>query len=201
MVLVGLYGQLLDRRRGELNDEPGLNFTSNMVKSSSILVDLVLGWTELHNETLRYQTSSHVLSFIDNIGYLYSYELPCTEEKINFDSINILLTIKKVLSFDQSFCFEHGSVSICFPKSALYFTSLDCSTFVSSAFTLQNEQTKMFPTEVKEDSDDGRNIILNDNLISLSLNNKTVHHTEGKVQIVFDHLDSQVSFYQSFFLY
>ena len=51
----------------------------------------------------------------------------------------------------------------------------------------------MFPTEVKEDSDDGRNIILNDNLISLSLNNKTVHHTEGKVQIVFDHLDSQVS--------
>ena len=198
MVLVGLYGQLLDRRKGELNEEPGLNFTSNMIESSSILTDLFLGWTEVHNETLRYQTSSDVLSFIDNIGYLYSYELPCSEEKINFNSINILLSIKKVFSFDQSVCFEYEKVSICFPKSDLYFTSLNCSTFVSSAFTLQNERTKMFPTEMKKDNDDnGRFSILYDNLISLSRNNKTVRHTEGKVKVMFDHFDIQVSFSQS----
>ena len=188
LVLVGLYAQLLERRRGELNDEPGGNFTSNMINSSSILVELVLGWTEVHNET-----SSNVLSFIENIGYLYSYELPCSEENINFKSINILLTIKKVFSFDQSFCFEYEKVSICFPKSSLYFTSLNCSTFVSSAFTLQNKRTNMFPTMVKEDNEDGRQSILTDNLISLSLNNKTVQLTEGKVQIVFDHFNCQVS--------
>ena len=55
----------------------------------------------------------------------------------------------------------------------------------------------MFPTEVKEGGDDGRHIILNDNLISLSLNNKTVRHTEGKVKVMFDHFDIQVSFSQS----
>ena len=193
MVLVGLYAQLLERRRGELMEEPGRNFTSNMINSSSILAELVLGWTEVHNDTLRYQTSSNVLSFIENIGYLYSYELPCSEENINFKSINIFLTIKKVFSLDQSFCFEYEKVSICFPKSSLHFTSLNCSTFVSSAFTLQNKQTKMFPTEVEEDSEDGRLGVLTDNLISLSLNNKTLQLREGKVQIVFEHFDSRVS--------
>ena len=51
----------------------------------------------------------------------------------------------------------------------------------------------MFPTEVKGEKDDGRQNILNDNLISLSLNNKTIQLMEGKVQIVFDHFESQVS--------
>ena len=64
MTLVGLYSDLLDRRKSELKSESGYNFTKNMVKSTSILVSLVIGWNEIHNETLRYKSSSNILSFV-----------------------------------------------------------------------------------------------------------------------------------------
>ena len=195
MTLVGLYSDLLDRRKSELNSESGYNFTKNMVKSTSILVSLVIGWNEIHNETLRYKSSSNILSFVDNLGYLYSQELPCRDTNVILASNKIEMIIRNSLQINQSICFYHAEDSICFPKFAFNFQYLNCSNFVSSSFSLRNEKSDMFPTDMGEEKDGQKNV-LNNKLISLSVNNQSVNgnNLDGPIKISLEHVDTKVNF-------
>ena len=61
---------LLQKRNLEPKDDNKGNFTDNVLDSVSILLGLEVGWNEIHEEEVRFETSSEMLNIVDNLGFI-----------------------------------------------------------------------------------------------------------------------------------
>ena len=187
--LVGILGSVLEKRADDMTGA----ITEEMLTSTSILLNFVTGWTEITDETERYRTTSNILTFVDNLGFLYNNESVCLEESVSVVSTNINLTITRFIQPPQEeVCFDPagaGQQNVCLPAASLPDTA--CTTAVSTHFALDQPRMElMFPSEVKNYVlINGEKIIFNPHLIGLTINNKTLalDQSEGLVTIEFEH--------------
>ena len=190
--LLGQYGGILDKREREGREEgDGEGFASNMLAATSDVIDLQVGWNEIPDENLRYQTSSSVLTFIDVLGYQHLQEQrvgrsQCVGEDGMLQSENIQLKLHTGDKGESSFCFDFGGGrgKICIAQSAV---EDDCPTYVSSQLSLDNERSSLFPTPEGD--------VLGSHLIGLTLNNGTLNIDSSEsedIEITFYHEGSQV---------
>ena len=189
VVLVALYDDLLEKRKGEISSESGHNFTLNMLESASVMQDSVIGWNEIHDHSIRYQTSSNILTFIDNLGLLYSSEVPCSDKMEVFQTKNIRLIVRTSVAVEDSTCFSSSDQQtvICFPHSALQFSRLNCTTFVSSFYSERNERSQMFPNYISNETSAEDTSRLHQHLIGLSVDNQTVKLEAALIRLEFQH--------------
>ena len=178
VLLVALYDDLLEKRKGEISSEPepGQNFTLNMLESASVMQDSVIGWNEIHDHSVRYRTSSNILTFVDNLGLLYTSEVPCSDKMEVFQTQNIRLIVRTSVAIEETICFSSRDQQslICFPHSALQFSRLNCTTFVSSFYSERNERSQMFPNYISNETSAEDTSSLHHHLIGLSVDNQTV---------------------------
>ena len=198
VVLVALYDDLLEKRKGEISSESGHNFTLNMLESASVMQDSVIGWNEIHNHFIRYQTSSNILTFIDNLGLLYTSEVPCSDKMEVFQTENIRLIVRTSVAIEETTCFSSSDQQnvICFPHSALQFSRLNCTTFVSSFYSERNERSQMFPNYISNETSAEDTSSLHHHLIGLSVDNQTVRleGSEGSlIRLEFTHPDPDLT--------
>ena len=191
VTLVALYDDLLEKRKGEISSESGHNFTLNMLESASVMQDSVIGWNEIHDLSIRYQTASNILTFIDNLGLLYTSEVPCSEQMEVFQTKNIRLIVRTSLAIEESTCFSSSDEQnvICFPHSALEFSRLNCTTFVSSFYSGRNERSHMFPNYISNETSTEDTSRLHHHQIGLSVDNQTVKLEGSQVRLEFHHPD------------
>ena len=195
VVLVALYDDLLEKRKGEISSESGHNFTLNMLESASVMQDSVIGWNEIHDHSIRYQTSSNILTFIDNLGLLYSSEVPCSDKIEVFQTKNIRLIVRTSVAIEDSTCFSSSDQQnvICFPHSALQFSRLNCTTFVSSFYSERNERSQMFPNYISNETSAEDTSGLHHHLIGLSVDNQTVKLEAALVRLEFHHPEVELA--------
>ena len=88
--LVESFSPLLVKRDHEpKNDDKG-NFTENMLDSVSILLGLEVGWNEIQEEETRFETSSKLLTTIDDLGFSFSEKInrkACENYDIKFSQV------------------------------------------------------------------------------------------------------------------
>ena len=170
LTLLGQYGRILDKRQGEDSQE-GEEFVSNMLAATSDVVQLQVGWNEIPDESLRFHTSSSLLSFIDILGYQHVQEKrrrssQCWQDQEVFTSDNIILNLRTGDRGDSSLCFDFADGGegtpgrICIPESSV---QDDCPTYVSSHFAFDNEKSSLFPSPA--------GVELGSSLIGLTVNN------------------------------
>ena len=186
--MVGILGSVLENRTDDVRG----TITEEMLMSTSFLLNFVTGWTEITDETERFQTTSNILTFVDNLGFLYSDRSACQEESVSLASTNINLTIR---TFSQppleEVCFDpagSGQQRICLPPASLPHS--ECSTAVSTHFALDQARMElMFPREMKNYVLLNREkIIFNPHLIGLTINNESLDLDQGLlVAIEFEH--------------
>ena len=193
--LLGHYGRILDKRQAEDGQEVGAEFAKNMLAATSDVIQLQVGWNEIPDENLRFQTSSSVLSFIDVLGYQHvkekhSRSSQCWVEEEVFTSENIILNLRSGDRGDASLCFDFAAAGgegtqgrICIPESTV---QDDCPTYVSSHFAFDNEKSSLFPTPAGSD--------LESNLIGLTVNNGSLNidSQSDRIEITFFHAGHQV---------
>ena len=171
-------------------------FVRNMLTATSDVTQLQVGWNEIPDENLRFQTSSSVLSFIDIIGYQHVQEKQsrssqCLEEDEVLTSENIILNLHSGDRGDSSLCFDFDEGGdgargrICIPESSV---EDDCPTYVSSYFAFDNEKSSLFPTPAGAG--------LGSNLLGLTVNNGSlsidIDSQSDLIEITFLHDGSQV---------
>ena len=191
VLLVSLYDDLLEKRRGEISSESGENFTQNMLESASVMQDSVIGWNEIHDDRVRYQTSSNILTFIDNLGLLYTSEVPCFDKMEVFQTKNIRLIVRTSVALEERTCFssEDHQSTICLPQSALLFSKLNCTTFVSSFYSESNDRSQMFPNYISDQTSAENTSSLHYDLIGLTVDNQTVRLAAPLIRLEFRHPD------------
>ena len=192
VLLVSLYDDLLRKREGELSQEYGYNFTINMLESASVMQESVTGFNEIHDQNTRYRTSSSILSFVDNLGSLYISEVPCSEKIELFATKNVQMMVRTTVTMDDTKCFHFngnlGQNSICFPHSSLLSAKLNCTTFVSSFFSLDNKRSGMFPNYVSRAVPlSGEVSSLSASLLGLTVNNQSLALGGSAVRLEFHH--------------
>ena len=107
----------------------------------------------------------------------------------------ILRTSVKV---DNNTCFttdtNYGQNLICFPHSSLQFSKLNCTTFVSTFYSQDNQRSNMFPDYISNTSQalSEPSQILSDNLIGLSINNQSLRLEDSLIRVEFHHYDVDV---------
>ena len=185
---MALYDDLLEKRKGEISSESGHNFTLNMLESTSVMQDSVIGWNEIHDKTIRYQTSSNILTFIDNLGFLYTSEVPCSDKIEVFQTKNIQLIVRTSVAIgEECFSSNNNQSVICFPHSALQFLNLNCTTFVSSFYSESNDRSQMFPNYISNETSAEDTSSLHQQLVGLSVDNQTVKLESSLVRLEFHH--------------
>ena len=160
-----------------------------MLESASVMQDSVIGWNEIHDDSIRYQTSSNILTFVDNLGFLYTSEFPCFGKIEVFQTKNIRLIVRTSVAMEETTCFSsHDDQNvICFPHSAFQFSKLNCTTFVSSFYSESNDRSSMFPNYISNETSAEDNSNLHDQLIGLSVDNQTVKLESSLVRLEFRH--------------
>ena len=172
--------------------EYGYNFTINMLESASVMQDSAIGWNEIHDQTLRYKTSSSILSFIDNLGGLYLSEVPCSDKIEFFATKNVQMIVRTSVTVDSTTCFSpngNEGNSICFPHSSLQSSQLNCTTFVSSFYSLDNQRSNMFPDYIsnEDQATPDESSYLGSDLIGLTVNNASLSLAGSLVRLEFHH--------------
>ena len=203
MRLVGFFDQFLVERK----DQMTVNITTELLNSTSLLLNFPIGWKEINNLTERYQTTSDILNFVDNLGLLYG-ENRCEEEMFTIATPNISLSIKNVAQPPaDDICFDHpsqhgqqGRKTICFPGPSL---PNNCSTLVSTYFALEDQMDWMFPKTMKSRSNTSNadsfimvneeQRILEPQLVGLKIDNQSIELEERLIQVTFYHNSVEVS--------
>ena len=88
--LVESFSPLLDKRDHEPKDDDKGNFTENMLDSVSILLGLTVGWNEIQEEETRFETSSKLLTTIDDLGFSFCKKInrkACKNHDIKFSKV------------------------------------------------------------------------------------------------------------------
>ena len=92
--LIESFSSLLEKRNLEPKDDGKGNFTKNMLESVSILSGLEVGWNEIQEEGTRFQTSSNMLTIIDDLGFSFSEKIDtkdCEDHDFKFRQVDSLL--------------------------------------------------------------------------------------------------------------
>ena len=191
--LVGQYGAILEKRAREGLQEETSEFVTNMLAATSNVIELQVGWNEIAEEDIRYQSSSSILTLIDILGYQHIQERQsrrsqCSQEDEILKSDNIQLILHSGKKADSSLCFEFAfggpAGRICIDQSSV---EDDCPTYVSSQVSLDNEKSNLFPTQAGD--------YLGRNLIGLTVNNESLNidtSQSAQIEITFFHDGSEV---------
>ena len=215
MRLVGFFDQFLVERK----DQMTVNITTELLNSTSLLLNFPIGWKEINNLTERYQTTSDILNFVDSLGLQHG-EDSCEEEMFTIATPNISLSIKNVAQPPaDDICFDHpgqhgqhgqhdqhgplgqqGRKTICFPGPSL---PNNCSTLVSTYFALEDQMDWMFPKTMKSRSNTSNadsfimvneeKRILEPQLVGLKIDNQSIELEERLIQVTFYHNSVEVS--------
>ena len=171
--LVSEVGSLLNKRQSEDDREGAKEFTDNLLHSSSLLLDLEVGWNEIQDDEVRFRTSGDILRLVDEIGFMFSQERDdeCEDLEDTFKHTNIELIVRtNTTKSDQCFSFSSQG-TICLPITAVP-EIIHCPTFISSNL-LVNTTVNLFPRTITN-----KNLTqeadLSQDLISLTLNNGSV---------------------------
>ena len=194
MALVGYFDEFLVVRGDQLTG----NITVDLLNSSSYLLNFPVGWREITNLTERYQSSSGILTFVDNLGFLYGSQegVGCEDQDMTVITTHkITLTVRNVAQPAlQDICFhypgEEEQQSICFPGPSL--KPNNCSTFVSTFFSLEEEMEVIFPTTNKNILVNEKERMVNPYLIGLKIDNRSIELDEKLIQIEFQHETMEV---------
>ena len=195
---------LVDKRQDETSPEDGFEFTDNLLSSTSILVGLEVGWNEIQNDEVRYQSASDMLGFIDEVGYMFGqekqYDGECYTVDDTFSHDNLEMIVRTNSDDDQCFSFNtnDNTGSICIPRSSIS-SNEDCPTFVSSHLLLDNTRSNIFPTTIQNTNRNITEPSLSSNLISLTVDNGNIiidiDDVDGnKINVTFLHSERFVSF-------
>ena len=66
------YGDLFIKHDNYNGDSDyNYQFTENIIRATSVILRSDIGWNEIHEEQLRFNTSSEILLSIDNLGYIF----------------------------------------------------------------------------------------------------------------------------------
>ena len=193
MALVGYFDEFLVVRGDQLTG----NITVDLLNSSSYLLDFPVGWREITNLTERYQSSSGILTFVDNLGFLYGSQEGCDDQDMTILTTDkITLTVRNVAQpAQEDICFyypgEAEQQSLCFPGSSL--KPNNCSTFVSTFFSLEEEMEVIFPTTNKNILVNEKERMVNPYLIGLKIDNQSIELDEKLIKIVFQHETIEVT--------
>ena len=184
--LIDQYGDLFTKHENyDGGSDYNHNFTENILKATSIILQSDVGWNEIHSEVLRFTTSSEVLISIDNLGYIFGkaehkIKQSCPEYANKFTSDQISLdvrTLPSVINGGVNACFSfesdntHGT--ICLPETSDVFLNPDCLVYVATAFAVDAQKSGIFPTTMGamvEETD----LSLSNNLLGLTIENGNV---------------------------
>ena len=182
-------------------------FTENMIRATSVILRSDIGWNEIHEEQLRFNTSSEILLSIDNLGYIFgkakrNTKKSCLENINKFTSDHISLDVRILHSDmnndDDCFVFTSGQSqgSICLPNTPEIPEHEDCLVHVATAYATDVLKSQIFPTSMEKEVDDN-DLILHNNLLGLTIENGDVSidisETDQPIVITFLHDKLQIS--------
>lgn len=181
-------------------------FTENIVKATSVILRSDIGWNEIHDELLRFETSSEILLSMDNLGYIFGKakqkkSQTCLENIKKFTSDYISLNVRnlpaEMNNDDACFVFDSSQSqgSICLPNPS-YVAGQDCLVHVATAYATDVQRSQIFPTRMEKDIEDNE-LILHNNLLGLTIENGDVSidisEDDQPIVITFLHDKLQIS--------
>ena len=221
--ITDLMGELLQVHCSLNNKETdyfnNTKLTNNILNTTNHLISSTFGWEEISSSSLRYETSSDLLSITDSVAYLLFQQShiprtigrPNLMNSVSYNFKASRLNVNSIFWKDKSnrpsnpFCYSFDQTSICLPETA-YDNVLDEDEIIEVSAQYEIDPN-LFPTTLLsetyakgKDVDQGlvkeTNIILLANLISLSINNgSTVVDISAihPISITFNHEATEVS--------